>query len=211
MNNIVVTEPTIEPVTVNELRDHLRLDTTVDDSTLTTLIIASRQYVEQELRKALITQTQRLTLDRFPLKDSLGWWDGVKDGSLSQQNTDFIELPIGPLQSITSIKSWSVSETQSIFDSDKYYADTNYVPGRVILKTDETWPNDLREHSAIEIDYVCGYGDTVDKVPASIRQIIKIIASDWYENRNSVIIGTISANISSIVSDVLEKYKEKRL
>ncbi len=211
MQDILITAPTAEPITVDELRNHLRLDTSSDDTYLSTLISSAREMVEQETRRALITQTRRVTVDRFPLKDNLGWWDGVREGSLSLQTQDFLELSIAPLQSITSVKYWTVGEEQLTFASTKYIADKNRVPGRIVLKTAQSWPTDLREHSAIEVDYVAGYGDTADKVPAPLRQVIQIMCADWYENRESVVVGTISSSIETAVSAVLEKYRVRRL
>ena len=42
----VVTGPTQEPITINSIRDHLRLDELVDDIQINGYIIAERQLAE---------------------------------------------------------------------------------------------------------------------------------------------------------------------
>jgi hypothetical protein len=84
----VVTEPTAEPVTLDEAKAHLRVEHEYDDLTIAALITAARKYCETVAKRALVTQTLRLTRDTFP---------GACDGWI-------LRLPRPPLQSVTSIK-----------------------------------------------------------------------------------------------------------
>jgi hypothetical protein len=61
-----VTAPSIEPVTLDEMRLFARIDTTADDALLSSLITASRTYCEAYTGRKFITQTWELGLDCFP-------------------------------------------------------------------------------------------------------------------------------------------------
>jgi len=67
----LVTPPAVEPVTLDEAKAHLRLDSNEDDTYVSALIAAARERVELFLRRALITQTFEFTLDGFPASPSL--------------------------------------------------------------------------------------------------------------------------------------------
>lgn len=85
MNVSLVTAPTIEPITVQEAKDHLRIATFDDDAYIATLITVAREEVEDITRRAIMTQTWDYFIDGFP--DGYG-----------------ITLPFGRLASVTSVK-----------------------------------------------------------------------------------------------------------
>jgi len=59
-------EPAVEPVTLSEVKAHLRIDGTSEDDLLGGLVRAARQDVERSTGLALIDQSWRLVLDRWP-------------------------------------------------------------------------------------------------------------------------------------------------
>ena len=73
----LVTAPASEPVSLTEAKAHLRLDSADDDSLITALIRSARETAEAHMRRALVSQTWRLSLDRFPAAPQ-PWWDGVR-------------------------------------------------------------------------------------------------------------------------------------
>lgn len=56
---ITVTPATVEPVTLEEVKEHLRLDHDEDDGLIGTLITGARQYVELYTGRALAAATYR--------------------------------------------------------------------------------------------------------------------------------------------------------
>lgn len=58
-----ITPPAIEPVTLEEAKQHLRIDGNEEDSLIAALITAARQKAEDYTRRAFITQTWELALD----------------------------------------------------------------------------------------------------------------------------------------------------
>ena len=58
MGSLVVSSaPSSEPLTLSDTKSYLRVDHSSDDSLITSLIIASRQLVEEHTGRALITKT----------------------------------------------------------------------------------------------------------------------------------------------------------
>ena len=190
LSNKRTTQPAVEPVTAAELDTHLRGDGVLaanEGNLLETLITAAREYVEEFTRRALITQTWTLVMDHWPKSPrELGWWDGVREGSLTESASASVELPMSPLQSVTSITTYSQDNSSTVFASNNYFLDTNATPGQVILNTGTVWPIFTRTRNGIEIVYVAGYGDEATDVPGALRIAIRQLAAHWYENRELV-------------------------
>jgi hypothetical protein len=187
ISNVLTTAPTTEIATTAQMDTFLRGDgalDSVDSDLLTSLIQSAREYIELHTGRALITQTWTMFMDAFPkTEDSLGWWDGVRIGSITQGDARSFELPIGPLQSVTSISTFDNDNTETTFDADHYFLNTAQTPGEVILNTGATWPVFTRNRQGVKVVYVAGYGDLVTDVPSPLRTATKQLAAHWYENR----------------------------
>jgi uncharacterized phiE125 gp8 family phage protein len=170
----VVTAPTVEPVSLAEAKLQCRVDISADDALITALIVAAREMAETITRRALITQTWDWVLDAFPQGDRL-------------------EIPMPPLQSVTSITYVDQDEASDTVSSDDYVVDTDGEPGRVVLKSSATWPSvTLRVANGVAVRFVAGYGDAASDVPQAIRQAMLLTIGHWYENReDSVGVGNI--------------------
>lgn len=185
MGDTLVTGPAVEPVTVAELRDHLRNPSDAD-SVLTRLIKSAREYFEKETGVALINQTRRLTLDMWPgagYGDGLGWWDGVQDGAMIGTAPRYVEMPRAPLSSITSVKTYDSAGASTTWGSSNYFADVGQEPGRLVLQDGAVWPIPTQSAAGIVIDYVAGYGAASTALPSQYTLAVLQIAAHWYENR----------------------------
>lgn len=180
----LVTPPAAEPVTLAEAKAHLRVEIADDDALIADLVAAARQAAESHTRRALITQTWRLTLDRFPGKP-LPWWDGVREGADVPEPANAIELPRPPLQSVTSVTAYDDADAATVMAATDYFVDSDHEPGRVVLRSGKTWPVVLRVAAGVEIEYVAGYGAATD-VPEAIRQGLLLLVGHFYENREAV-------------------------
>lgn len=210
--NQLITAPSIEPVTVDQLRSHLRLDTTVDDEYLETLITAARELFEEQTQRSLIQQTWSSFLDAAPCGgDGLGWWDGVRQGSIKQNQPNKIELPKLPVYAFDFIKSYDDDDTATEFDADNYHVELWASPVYVALKNGAVWPTPTRSTNGLEFRYKSGYGPNATDVPAAIRQCLMILAAHWYENREIVVIGTITSTLPQGAQKIINKYKVMRL
>jgi len=186
----LATAPSVEPVSTDEAKLHLRVDSDTDDDLIDVLIQAAREGVEESTGRALITQTWTYIADAFPGEDRIELWHP-------------------PLQSVTSIKYTDSDGTEHTFSSDNYQVDTDSEPGRIVLTSGCSWPGDtLRAANGVEITFVAGYGDAATDVPASLLAAIKLTIGHLYEHREDVIVGKGARTLPSGADRILWRYKD---
>ena len=177
----LVTPPASEPVTLAEAKAWARIDSTDEDAVLTSLIIAARSAAEEYLRRSLVTQTWKLTLD---LPCGRGdWFDGTYDlpvNSFDGELPRAFELPRGPVASVTSVTTYDSSNTSALFAPSNYRIDAS--GDRLILNYGAIWPANVRPQAGCEIVYTAGYG-TSASVPQPIKTGILIHVASLYEQR----------------------------
>ncbi len=166
----LVTAPTVEPVSIAELKATIRVDDDIidDDAILIANLYAVRTILEEHLDRALITQTWRMFLD-VPPAGELPWWDGVREGADIPRINRAIILPKAPLQSVSSINSYNDADAATLFAAANYFVDNVSDPGRIVLRTSATWPTIERVANGLEINFVAGYGTSWNDVPMPIR------------------------------------------
>lgn len=181
----LVTPPTSEPVSLDEMKEYLRQDHDAEDELITAFITAARITVEEWLRRALINQTWEMYLDYFPGSGQEGIWSGVRQGTKRsvRDAEDVLIMPRSPLSSVTSISTFAIDDTESTFASTNYTVDTQSDPGRIFLKDGAVWPDDLRDYHAVKITFVAGYGANAASVPQSLKLAVKMMAAQYYEHR----------------------------
>lgn len=177
--------PATEPITLAQAKAQCRVDISDDDDLFNDLIIPSaRQYIEEATRRAFITQTWRLSLECWP-------------------DRNYIQLPKPPLVSVTSVTYTDNAGSATVLSSALYGVDTDSEPGRVVLNYGEVWPSaTLRTMNPIQIIYVAGYG-AASAVPARFKQAILLLVGHWYENREAIVLGTISKEIELAVNSLI--------
>ena len=183
----ISTAPTIEPITVAELKQQCRIDNDDADDLLLSYIVAARGVVESRLRRQLITATWRLNLDRFP-----SWC---------------IDIPLPPLLSITSVQYLDSDGTTQTLASSEYTVDIRSEPGRLTPAYGKSWPTTRDQVNAVTILYTAGYGDTRASVPQGIRQAIRLLAAHYYEMREPIVTGTIVAKVPETVDALIQQYR----
>lgn len=175
----LITAPASEPVTVAELKAHLRVTSSADDAYLGAIISAAREYVEQQTGRALGAQTRETSADYFPCR-------GV--------------LPLGysPAVSITSVKYLDVAGAEQTLASTEYTIDTRREPGAMLLAVGKSWPATAELPSAVRVQYVCGVA-----APAILKHAVLFIAAWWYEQRLPVNVGNIVNEIPHTLNAIL--------
>lgn len=150
-----------------------RAATSIEDDLLTRDIKSAREHVEDITGRALLTQTWYYYLDSFP-------------------SVDYIKLPFGNLQSVTSMSWLDTDGTETVLtEDDDYLVETNGEQcGRIVLPYGETWPSDtLYPSKPITIEFVCGW-TAASSVPEKIRTAVLMFCLDLYENRESQSVGS---------------------
>jgi uncharacterized phiE125 gp8 family phage protein len=183
--------PAIEPVSVAEARDHLRVDIDTDDLLIYNMIAAAREYVEIYCNRSFAKHAYRADIAGFENQ---------------------MRLPGKPIQSVTHIKYYS-SASPSVLTT---LATSNYQLHRdvVSLSYGGTWPAVYPRPDGVQITYQCGYSDlaspsedTVANTPKSVRQAILLTVGDLYENREGQIIYPGQVQENKTVKMLLAAYR----
>lgn len=165
------TAPTTEPVTTAEAKAHIRVDISDDDTLIAGLVTAARRWIEDVYGIKMMTQTWNYYLDQFP-SDSV------------------IELPVGPVLSIASVKYTSDAGVTSTLSASDYDTDLVSLPARISLKSSKSWPTaTLKTVNGVDVEFVAGYHatqTTTTSVPEVLKLAIKMLVEHWYEHRGAV-------------------------
>lgn len=184
----VIVGPTIEPITLAEARDHLRLDAYdspavhPDDAIVTALITVAREWAEQFTGRTIAQVMLELVLDNFPCDTCAG--------------TNVIELLGGPVQVVTSFVYLDGEEVEQ--DLVDFQLDIFSNPPRLSPAASASWPATFgnpenvvgvtAQMNTVRIRYLAGYtlpGDSPDymPLPKSIKQAMLLVIGHYYENR----------------------------
>jgi uncharacterized phiE125 gp8 family phage protein len=173
------------------------------------IIKSATEKVEKIIAKKLINQTWEIYFDHFPLTKNNDWWEGSRDGAISELYGDcpHLNLPFGPISSVTSVNTYDDDNTAYLFASTSYYADTISSVGRISLKSGSVWPSTvLRPANGIKIEAVFGYGADATVIPNDICLAITTLAARMYEHR-----GDELPEIPKQVMTLLAPYEEIRI
>jgi uncharacterized phiE125 gp8 family phage protein len=188
--------PAVEPISVAELKAHLRIDGVAEDALLASMITTARLQIEAALALALTTQNWTWTFDRWPCRAS-------------------VELPVSPVQSILSFTVARSGGPLSVPPS-AYILDGQGIAARLITKN--AWPQPGVAALGIEITFAAGFGSVPADVPAPIRQALLLLAAHWYGHREADGVcggGTASTTgpgpLPALVGDLLAPYRRPRL
>lgn len=184
MTLLLLSGPAEEPVTLAELRAHLRLDATSEDMMLTAFITAARAALEGETRRAFVAQNWRLLLDQ---------WPGAA-----------VTLPLAPVASVTAVTLADVG----VLDPALYETALAGDAPRIVARSG--WPMPARRIAGIAVDFAAGYGDAA-AVPAPLKQAVLMLAAHWFEHREPVSLGENAAQIPLTVTALIAPYRRMRL
>lgn len=182
----VVTAPAVEPLTLDDVRMHLRVDEHDLDSKLYRLIGVARNHAESMTGRALITQTIDVTYNRW---------------------CNMMAIPRGQLQSITSVKYRDTDDAEQTLDPSVYRVNTAYDPGRIQLDYGQSWPDLYPVSAAITIRAVVGYGDVATDVPEEIKQAMLLLIGHWLENEEASIMAVSLQEIPMGVDLLLDQHR----
>lgn len=153
------------PVTATEVKEHLRVDDTASDDLIDRYIARATQFVEEAAGKQLITQTWKATYPKPPYGD-------------------YLPLPRGPVQSITSIQYYDADNASQTMTTspETYRLVKDDDMALVELVTGQVWPTVYDRLDAFSVTFVCGYG-AASAVPDVLKQAIELTLAHWFENR----------------------------
>lgn len=196
----VVTPPASEPVTLVEAKAHLRIEHTLDDTYITSIIKAAREYVEQVCWRGWVTQSVELKMNRFPDEVCLG----SESYNFSVPVSKF-ELPFGKLATLTSVKYLDTAGVEQTMSPSDYSVDDSSIPAKVYRGYGKSWPNTLPQWDAVRVLY--DVGQVVNLIPTAVKQAILLLISQMYEFRTSELTGTIVSPVQFAFSSLIQPFR----
>lgn len=182
----VTVAPEKEPVALDRVKQHCRVDNATDDLLLMDLVATARIMAEGYLGRSLITQTIR--------------WTVRPESMVRPARSVFppsLNLPRSPVQSISSVVALDALGNSTTIAAASlpivppalftgYIADLTLEPARLRLGWN-TVLSDGRLLGSVQLDHVAvtmiaGYGDP-ETVPRNIVQAILLYVAFLYENR----------------------------
>lgn len=160
----LITPPAVEPVSLDEVKAHLKVDGTDDDALIGALITAARAQAEWHTHRAFVTQ------------DWIYWRDELPDHGV-------VKIPLAPLQSLSSITLYPRDGTTQVLDAASYQVDAVGAPPRIALAPSLIAATDLRIVNGFAAAFTAGYGDTADDVPEAMRRALLQMVGHLYEHR----------------------------
>jgi uncharacterized phiE125 gp8 family phage protein len=174
--------PTAAVLSPADMRAHLRLDSTDQDTLLAGLIGAATLSCESEAAVQCVTATWKMHLP--------GWWG------------DSLELPRSPLQAVASVEYVDAAGDTQTLASSNYQVVTEALVGRIHAADGASFPTLGDVAQAVTITFTAGWGAAASSVPDDVRHFIKLLAAHWYAHAEPV---TVMGAAPAPVPDTLRR------
>lgn len=162
---VKVITPATQQIPAADLRAHCRIDPAdVDtdaavDALLVGYLAAAVGYAEHYTQRSIGEQTLELALDSFP--------------------AGAIELPRGPVGSITSVKYIDAAGAEQTASASLYALDDYGLVDWVRLTANASWPSTQAVANAVKVRYIAG------TLPEAVKSALLLTVAHLYENREA--------------------------
>lgn len=164
MTIIELTPPEVEPLTLVEMRAHLRLDTDEEDDLLLALATVAREHLERETGLVLAAREFRLCRDDWPD-------DGI------------VTIARGPVRAVTSVIVYDGEGVPEAADLDGHLLDGQARPARLWLRD---VPQPGRVLNGVEVEFSAGFGESGADVPETLKRAMLLHVAAMYAARGVV-------------------------
>lgn len=176
----ITTQPTSEPITLEEARTFLKLTSNTEDAIVAICIKQAREWAEKVTGRALLSQTVAQYWDYWPVQCPIL---GVR--KFLQQHMDVFLLALSPVQSVTNIQYKDDNGAWQTLAASNYATDLVSEPARIMYTESADLPTLGALPNAVKVTYVAGYSATAN-VPAQIKAAMLQQIAFLYENREDI-------------------------
>ncbi len=185
----ILTPPEANPVSLPQIKRHLRIDHAEDDEYLIEIAEAATLHVEALIGQSLITRTVRQFVDTVPASRS-------------------IPLEAWPINNVQEVRGYDLEGNPNLISADHYMLDNRMDPAALVLNTNV---NFNAFSNGLEIDLVIGYGETGVDIPSNITRAILVLIAHWYEFRGTLPAGDETALIPDGLNVLLAPVRKVHL
>jgi uncharacterized phiE125 gp8 family phage protein len=157
MNPIRTTTP-LEPVTLAEAKQHLRVTWSNEDALIELYIKAARESCEDRLECTLPVTSWRLTLDAF---------------------APAIRLPRGQVTAVTAVRFVDAAGVSQTLAPQEYALNIASTQACIVPAYGKAWPVTRAQINAVEVEYTAGSGNP----PTALKAWMLLALGDMYANR----------------------------
>jgi uncharacterized phiE125 gp8 family phage protein len=191
---VVVTPPSIKPVTRTEAKAALDIGYTDKDTLIDGLIAAATTYLDGWtgiLGRALCEQTLRQDYDAFCTR---------------------LRLPLSPVISITSVKHYDTAGVQQTITSTNYTLKNDDLGPYVEFISTYAFPALYVERASVSVTYLAGYATVTGAWtgPDAIKQAMLLLIRQWFDNPTPVIVGQTVEKMPYAVDALLAPFRRQR-
>jgi uncharacterized phiE125 gp8 family phage protein len=166
-------------ISLVNLKNYLRIDTSDDDTVLAQLLTSARQACEEYTGRLLGSGTVTYYMDSF-------------------EDSSFIS---GPVTAISSVTYYDIDNVLQTLSTSRWYADLVSSPQRIAF--DAPPAVFLERYGQVIIATTAGHST----VPGPILQAMRMLAAHFYDNRQAVVTGTIAIEMPLAVHALLSPYR----
>jgi uncharacterized phiE125 gp8 family phage protein len=159
--------PAVEPVTLSEAKAHCRVDTSADDTLIQGYITTAREWVEDYIDRALVTQQLVMKLDAFPAEIELPRPPMIASGTATAVTITYVTGEAGGTATLSA---------------SEYRVDRDATPGAIRTLYAGSWPSHLIDQNSVTVSWWAGYGDSAS-VPQRVKSAILMCVHELYEKR----------------------------
>lgn len=212
---IVLTPPSVEPITLTDVKDWLNIDFTSKDALISRLITRARVRAETITGRALAMQQIQATYPitrpqggelSGPVDHGPSWYQYQEQLGANPFGAAmfYFDLPMAPVDvtqtltvetKITAFDTWSTFLTGIPTTFTTAWIDNNQEPARFYFQSPLT-ANFWR------FTFYCGYGSNTFPLPGDIQEAMFELISCWYDWRDG---SAPAAQIQAIESKFLSK------
>jgi hypothetical protein len=208
---IVQTQPTVEPVSVSQMKNWLRVEITDDDSLIGFLITAAREACENFCSRSFPIKSYLQTLDSFPyFTDTVmsqmayppSYYSLPMYSTTLWNYSQMIKLYMPPAIAVQGLDYTDTNgENQTLMQDTDFILDNVNEPARIFPMPGDMWPSCLYVPNAVRIHYTAGFGSTAvdptpidgelpqgagsQPMPQRVIVAMQQLLANWYENREA--------------------------
>ena len=186
MSFVFTLEPEFDPLALDEVKEHLVVESTDRDGYICGLIKRAISNFESITNSVIAAQTWSMKMDYFDA-------------------CELNRIDKGPLLTVTSINYMNSAGIWTLLPSTEYRVDNSSYIGRIVPAIGRVWPTTYDDIDTVNIVLRFGYAD-YDAVPYDIKAALLMNIANWHEHPEGLVENRFSA-MANGAADIMSRYR----